>query len=196
MSKVKSKWISGKELLERWNISDFDLLEYRQKGLLIPYTKGFSQYMGQNIDITPLLDSLPQLPPGVSLPPGAADAIGENFGEKIRDEIRNKLLQCLYKLEDVQKFEQEYGYNQSTISGKVEKNILQCDLGTKWEDIKITLMAEDMVKIKTPKGEDRFTYHQLKMQDRRIGDQPTMVWGFLKILAKTHGFLSGLPRPS
>ncbi|UCF85767.1 MAG: hypothetical protein JSV50_09085, partial [Desulfobacteraceae bacterium] len=151
MSKVKSKWISGKELLERWNVSDFDLLEYRQKGLLVPYTKGFSQYMGQDIEITPLLDSLPQLPPGVSLPPGAADAIGENFGEKIRDELRNKLPQCLYKLEDVQKFEQEYGYNQTATSDKIEENVLKCnDLDAFVRNLRIEVENNSEITVQEP----------------------------------------------
>lgn len=51
-------------------------------------------------------------------------------------------------------------------------------------------MTEDMVKIKTPKGEDRVTYHRLEMEDGRGGGQPTKVWIFLKILAKNQGFIS------
>ena len=62
-----------------------------------------------------------------------------------------------------------------------------CEAGTKWEDIKITLIAEDTVRIETPQGMGRFTYHKLGMVDRRSGDKPTEVWATLKLFAKNQG---------
>ena len=71
-----------------------------------------------------------------------------------------------------------------------EKTIFPCTLGTRWGDITITLVANNMVRIKTPQGEGRFTYHQLGMQDERAGDKPTMLWELLKLFAKNSGFIS------
>lgn len=68
--------------------------------------------------------------------------------------------------------------------------ILPCKPGTKWEDIKITLIKDELVRIITPDGEGLFTYHQLGMADRRKGDQPTMLWGLFKMFAEYRGFIS------
>ena len=68
-------------------------------------------------------------------------------------------------------------------------DILSCDPGTTWKDITITLLSKDMVKIATPKGTDRFTYHQLGLQDKRAGDRPTKLWSLLALFAKRTGFL-------
>ena len=72
---------------------------------------------------------------------------------------------------------------------KDDKNILACDPDTEWKDIKITLIDEGAVRIKTPKGEGRFTYSELGMSDKRSGNKPTMLWGLLKIFAKNHGIV-------
>lgn len=60
----------------------------------------------------------------------------------------------------------------------------------KWEDVTMTLLADDMIKIKTPQGEAKFTYHQIGLQDNRKGDQAGMLWGLLKLFAKNNGFIS------
>jgi hypothetical protein len=72
---------------------------------------------------------------------------------------------------------------------KRQSAIFPCAPGTKWQDIRITLVALDMVKIKTPLGEDRFTYHELGMA-HGMNKEPLMVWGILILFAKNHGVLS------
>lgn len=62
--------------------------------------------------------------------------------------------------------------------------------GTKWEDISISLLAHDMVSVKTLQDEGRFTYHTLGMVDGRKGDQPTEIWNLLKVFAVKGGYLS------
>jgi len=62
-----------------------------------------------------------------------------------------------------------------------------CKAGTKWEDVKITLTANDTVRIETPQGKGRYTYHELGMADGRPGDKPKEVWETLKLFASNHG---------
>ncbi len=65
-----------------------------------------------------------------------------------------------------------------------------CSPETKWEDIKITLVSDDTVRIKTPQGEGRFTYHELGMSDKRSGDKPKIIWELFKIFSKNQGRIS------
>jgi len=75
------------------------------------------------------------------------------------------------------------------------KALLPCKPGTKWEDITITLLSDDtdagpgLVRIRTPEGESRFTYHQLGFQDNRSPDRSTKLWALLKLFAKRTGYL-------
>ena len=62
-----------------------------------------------------------------------------------------------------------------------------CEAGTKWEDVKITLIASDTVRIETPNGKGRYTYHELGMADKRPGDKPKEVWETLKLFASNQG---------
>ena len=71
-----------------------------------------------------------------------------------------------------------------------KKLILTCKSGTTWKDITMTLIANDTLRIKTPQGEGRFTYHELGMSDKRTGDKPTMLWALLKLFAEKKGFIS------
>jgi len=68
--------------------------------------------------------------------------------------------------------------------------VFPCKRGTKWEDITITLIVNDTVRIETPQGEGRFTYHDLGMKDKRKGNQPTILWELVRLFAKNNGFIS------
>lgn len=117
MTKIKSNWITGKEVMKMLGCNDYDLLEYRRKGLLIPYTKDFSVYGGQNIDIEKLMKSLPSHESFQVFPEGtpkdnAIEAYGGMFGEKIRKEQRKALPKCLYEREKVLEFRKEHSLHQ------------------------------------------------------------------------------------
>ena len=78
-----------------------------------------------------------------------------------------------------------------------KKNRFNCSPGTKWEDIKITLISDsrddsyrDAVRIKTPDWEERYTYAELGLSDKRKGDEPTNLWILLKTFAINNGFIS------
>ena len=73
---------------------------------------------------------------------------------------------------------------------ELSKGVFPCKPGTTWQDVTITLLAHDLVRIKTPEGEDRVTYHQLGMADKRKGDTPTILWETLKVLLINKGTVS------
>lgn len=70
------------------------------------------------------------------------------------------------------------------------RKIFPCPSDTAWEQVRITLLSDDAVRIKTPSGEARFSYHGLGFVDKRKGDKPTALWGLLKILAQNQGTIS------
>lgn len=71
-----------------------------------------------------------------------------------------------------------------------EKPKLPCAEGTKWEEIKITLLSNELVKIETPRGSGRFNYAQLGLTDRRKGDAPNKIWRCLTMFAEHQGNVS------
>ncbi len=72
---------------------------------------------------------------------------------------------------------------------KTNQNVFPCEPGTKWEDIKFTLIANDTIKIKAPQGEGKFTYQELGMKDKRNG-KPKMIWGLIVLFAKNQGVIT------
>ncbi len=82
-------------------------------------------------------------------------------------------------------------HEDSTVQGEPLSTVFPCKPGTKWENITITLVANDMVRIKTPQGEGRFTYHELGLSDKRKGDEPKKaLWGLFKLFAEKNNFIS------
>jgi len=77
----------------------------------------------------------------------------------------------------------------------IAKDFPKVPKAKKWEDVTITLLANDMIKIKTPKEEAKFTYHQIGLQDKRRGDRAGMLWGLLKVFAENNGFISSKNTP-
>ena len=74
-------------------------------------------------------------------------------------------------------------------SFSVGKKLFTCGSGTKWDAVTITLVADDTVRITTPKTKKRYTYHELGMNDKRSADRPTMLWELLKLFAQRTGVI-------
>jgi hypothetical protein len=73
----------------------------------------------------------------------------------------------------------------------IHKNIFPCQPGTNWNDVKITLTADDTVRVKTPQSEAVFSYHQLGLADGRSSSgKPKVLWRLLKLFAENNGFIS------
>ena len=145
----KPDLILGKDLLERWNIDSFSLLQKMKQGLQ-PQGGSFNT----QVQVARLL---------------LAKDIPKDLG------IINMLQ---FSIEEVIKFE---SINLKSL------DILKCPDGTKWEDIKITIVDDETVSIKTPNGKRRFTYHQIGLADGRSSNKPTILWKLLKIFAQSQG---------
>jgi len=198
MAKIKSKWIEPEEVMRILGVNDYDLLEYHKKKSLIPYTRNLSPYKGQDIDIKELLKSSAPLGILEAFPENAqfdaAEAIGQEFAEKYLNELRKGIrTECIYWREHVLEFKKIHGLDQPDERrdfAAQQKTVFPCKPGTPWEDITMTLVADNMVRIKTPQGEDRFTYYKLKMSDERSGNKPTILWELVRLFAKNNGFIS------
>ena len=124
----------------------------------------------------------------IILPKNCENCFPISFSKPTKREI--EILQnAVFKAEDIEEFEKQRTLEKPT---KSEKDVFPCEPGTNWDEIFITLVADDMVRIRTPKGEGRVTYHTLKMFDIRKGDSPIMIWELLKLFAKNDGFISSM----
>lgn len=94
------------------------------------------------------------------------------------------IIKAAIKLSDLKEFQTAIG------STPKSEGILRCKPGTKWEEIKITLIEEDAVRINTPSGEGRFSYHQLGFSDKRKLNTPTVLWPLVKRFAENQGEVS------
>jgi hypothetical protein len=70
------------------------------------------------------------------------------------------------------------------------RTIIPCRPGTRWEDIHITAISNQSVKIGTPEGEERLTYGKMGFSDGRNPDQPTRLWKLLLAFCANQGGLS------
>lgn len=84
--------------------------------------------------------------------------------------------------------EKRNGENETVGSGKNPSALFQP--GLKWEDITITLHDRDLVSIKTPTSEERYSPAELKMTDKRKGNQTKEVWRTLMLFCLKTGFVS------
>ncbi len=111
--------------------------------------------------------------------------------------IIDLLKKCVYNPENVFGIEKKIKLIKTTQtheeSGETKPitEAFPCNPGTKWEDIKITLTANNKVRIETPQGKGHFTYYKLGMSDGRAGDKPTVLWHLFKIFAKNKGYITG-----
>ena len=98
-----------------------------------------------------------------------------------------ELVDMQAKLEDVEKFEKKFGFEEKRDE---KQSLLPCKPTTRWEDVKITLIENEVVRVKTPRGTERFSYHDLGMSDKRSGNKPTVLWVLFKTFAQNKGVIS------
>ena len=155
-------WVTAASLMEEWNVNTVSLATFVAKFDLPAYDS----------------DDLNRIEP-------------EYREAKIYIDQHNSV----FNLEDIERFEQEHPEVLGAKAAKEyptneQKTIFPCEPGTKWEDVTITLVANDTVRIKTPQGEGRFSYHELGMSDKRSSGKNTALWALLKFFAKNGGFIS------
>ena len=111
-----------------------------------------------------------------------------DLGPAQQEALMERLLDVWYLEADIELFLGTQSKKQ--LITEVKNHKLTVPPGTRWEDIKITLISNDTVRIKTPDSEKRFTYSELGLLDERTGDRPTRLWGLLKIFAQNQGVFS------
>jgi len=206
---------TGENLIDRWQISDFELFKWIKKGLQ-PYNEHGLKIVDPTTDFgRKIMSSFKRKPDfglvNKKLPESMlksedetefqqnlavifiadwlkvnnceADLFDIPANKSKGDALIRRMKKWLFKTNDVFKFEKEHGlYKYSTI--------FPCDPGTKWENIKITKIDNETVRIETPKGKGLFTYHKLNMEDKRSGNKPTVVWKLLILFAENQGNIS------
>lgn len=59
-----------------------------------------------------------------------------------------------------------------------------------WKDFTISVISDEMCRIKTPKGEEKYHYSQIGMADKRKIEKPTLLWHMMKMFAIASGCIS------
>ena len=180
MSNLRN-WLTGREVMKKLDISRLDLFELVESGKLSAH----SPDTREQVDFIP--DDLPSSLNGPMIDL-TKDGVVFVFDELTRTAVpRSDLEKCNFAVNDVETLKEKT--HQRKGQG-VKKSIVNCKAGTRWEDIKITLIADDTVSIITPEIKERFKYSELGLSDKRKGDQPIVLWTLLKLFAENKGFIS------
>lgn len=70
---------------------------------------------------------------------------------------------------------------------KLASKVFPSDPGIKWDDVGITAISDHVVKIRTPRGEERLTYGEMGFADKRNPDKPTKLWTLLLAFCECRG---------
>jgi len=176
------KWIRFKRLMEKWALGKLEIDQIIDSGLLPVYydynydPKYFSELL--NPFPVPSLDFADYDPEKLFFK--RTDI--EHFEKKYRQFLPSSA--SLYSNNDKEIEKQEI----PSADIQNEKKVFPCHPGTKWDDIKITLIPDDIVRVKTPIGEGRFSYHEIGLSDGR-NKKPKQSWITLKLFAIYNGRL-------
>ncbi|MGD0827804.1 MAG: hypothetical protein ABSA09_06920 [Desulfobaccales bacterium] len=179
------KWFTGKEVKEKLDISNLDLCELIKDGKLTAHDPDTGEKVLLSLGPSLLLPSSLN-GPMIDLTPDGIIFIDLPDTEEVIISAKD-LDKCFFSFDDVEPLLGVQSQKQS-ISGEQSQKL--CKPGTRWEDIEITLLSNEMVRIKTPAREERYTYAELGLSDKRKGDAPTLLWGLLKLFAQNNGFIS------
>ena len=99
--------------------------------------------------------------------------------------------EAIFKRDNVLEFEKKHKLipKKRNLEANHQK-VLPFRTATKWKDVKITLINNESVRIDTPQGSERLSYHELGMSDKRSTNKPTMLWFLLKLFAQNQGYIS------
>lgn len=204
------KWISFHDLINRLDINNFEILEYLKRGLK-PYSKDSGKLLGcPPFCHTGHINEDNMKTGSEVLSEAKSDGRDLNEYEELlvtlKERSENELTDikkddpyyCSWKWIEENLSDDDFKKLFSYLEGAVfrednisefekESNVFPCKPGTEWKAVKITLVANDTVRIETPQGKGRYSYHKLGMTDGRVGDKPKEVWETLKLLLKNQG---------
>jgi hypothetical protein len=176
--------ITANRLMKMWEIDEHELIQFLINGLKA-YKPGGENLIDERLD-----DNIREMAIRRVLGKHPEKAVlGLLFNISNLEEFKNKHSD----LPPIEIFPKQASYDSDiqVEKQKTGKNqLFPCPPGTRWEEINITLIANDTVRIRTPKGEERFTYHELGFSDKRKGDAPKKIWTWLVAFAKSKGDIS------
>jgi hypothetical protein len=198
MSNIRFEWITGKRLMERWDLDLRELHMVIQNGLPVYNSNYELEDQGPIYNKTPN----PDYDPDAFIPKEYIVEKNNLYDLQVLLETpfpvtntgltKNQILSnLLFKIDDVLEFEQKHKSikKKKSLEAK-DQQVFPCKTGTKWEEVKITLIENEVVRIETPQGSGRFSYHEVGMSDKRSANKPTMLWSLFEIFAKNQGFIS------
>jgi hypothetical protein len=111
-----------------------------------------------------------------------------------------KLLSCVYRVEDLLEFpelaaligeendvgDKHSGTQKQQETKKTEKT-LSCQLGTTWNQVKISAISNDAVRIEVPGGQCRCNFGELGFADKKNPDKAVKPWDVLLEFCKGKG---------
>jgi hypothetical protein len=157
--------ILGKKLMERWKIDAYELLQIMKEKKFIPSLDSFDT----RVKVARLY---------------VTGDVSKNYEQL--------LVSLQFPPSFVEEYEDKYGLGSNRVpsSKTSDQKPFPCQPGTKWEDVKITLIENEAVRIETPQGKCRSSYHELGMSDKRSGNKPTLLWALFKLFAQNQGYIS------
>jgi len=178
------KWLTGQEVMKKLDISRLDLLELVEDGKLQAHDPDEREYYLMGVPVKLSKDGIDFAEQPIKLfTKEGKDGIIFVEQPKTPDELEK----CYFAVKDVETIQDKQPQNKRR---EVNKPVLISKPETQWEDIIITLVSDDTVRIKTLDIEQRFNYSELGLSDKRKGDTPTILWELLKLFATMNGFIS------
>lgn len=201
------KYISGQELIEICHLADFELFELA--AIITPLTK-----TGNRI-VKPHLNNAPTTWERIAIGAGSI-AEREEHLEYLKesffkiDELPNEIQHLVYQrrkpsnrddgrsldnarkrfLEIIRAWAEKMRLNKGEAANENSEQAIMpfpCDRDTTWKQISFILKTDELVLVRTPKGEARLRYDKLDFADKRSGDKPKKTWGIFQLLAKGNG---------
>jgi hypothetical protein len=109
-------------------------------------------------------------------------------GPAQQEALMERLLDVWYLKDEVDSFCRAASQKHSVAATKPPK--LKVSPVTQWKDIKITLLYDETVRIKTPDWEEPFDFSGLGISHKRNPKKATRLWTLLKLFAQNAGFIS------
>ena len=168
------------------NLHDKAILQRLNETEIIIYGKAGGEDLGE--DLVKLQLTLAALSYPKPCPKHIVKIIPERFYPHLEDTKRKSELA---KIEEKKPIEERIIEQLKTLLPKKKKNTIadRIPTGTQWKSIIIKFLNNKEIWIKSPKYEGRATYKDLGLVGKGKDPEPSIVWGFFRIMAKYNGEL-------
>ena len=153
------KWLTGQEVMKKLDISKLDLLELVEDGKLLAHDPDERIYYLMGLPVKRTKDGIDCAEQPIKLFTKHGKD-GTIFVEQPK--TPDELEKCYFAVTDVETLQDKHPQKKSR---EVNKPVIICKPETQWEDIVITLVSDDTVRIKTLDIEQRFNYSELWLSE-------------------------------